>query len=140
MRVHFMSGPEDGKVVYLTTNLPSSKSDSTWREGAIGDSLADIVYPSELDRQGLFVYSIGRDNTCAICIPYDMKISKKHAQILIDKDNKYWLEDMGSTNGTYIPHANNKSIEKRKQIELKDKAFFRIGKTLLMCEIVENEK
>ncbi|MFC1851732.1 FHA domain-containing protein [candidate division CSSED10-310 bacterium] len=44
--------------------------------------------------------SIGRDNDNHIIID-SLTVSSHHARIL-KIDNKYWLEDLGSTNGTYL--------------------------------------
>jgi hypothetical protein len=44
--------------------------------------------------------SIGRDSACKIAIN-DAEVSRKHAR-LVWKENGYVLEDLGSTNGTFI--------------------------------------
>jgi len=50
---------------------------------------------------------IGRAEDSTICVDRD-SISRKHAQIIVE-DTLYQIEDLGSTNGTYI---NDRSIKK----------------------------
>jgi diguanylate cyclase (GGDEF)-like protein len=45
--------------------------------------------------------TIGRSPTCAVWID-DTSVSRAHARILRVGDNRYVVEDLGSTNGTYI--------------------------------------
>ena len=45
--------------------------------------------------------TIGKADDNDLCLPYDKRISKYH--ITITKEgNYYWLEDLKSTNGTYL--------------------------------------
>ncbi|MCL4312902.1 MAG: FHA domain-containing protein [Actinobacteria bacterium] len=44
---------------------------------------------------------IGRGASCDIKLPNDTFASSKHARIY-SQDGLYWLEDLGSTNGTYL--------------------------------------
>jgi pSer/pThr/pTyr-binding forkhead associated (FHA) protein len=43
---------------------------------------------------------IGRDPACQFTIP-DQAISSKHARLYF-KQNQWWVEDLGSTNGTFL--------------------------------------
>lgn len=52
--------------------------------------------------------SIGRQRSCQVCLP-DKAVSKKHAVISADQDGKWTVEDMDSTNKTYL---NDKEIKK----------------------------
>ncbi len=45
--------------------------------------------------------TIGRDTDNQICLPYDNRVSRHHAKIIFEND-EYWIEDMESTNGTYL--------------------------------------
>lgn len=65
--------------------------------------------------------SIGREDSNDIVIK-DNFISKKHAHIIKDQD-LYFIEDLGSANGTYL---NGQRIEDA--IELKDKDMIDIGR------------
>lgn len=45
--------------------------------------------------------TIGRDTRCHVSLPEDSTVSQNHARIY-RKDGRLWLEDLGSTNGTYL--------------------------------------
>ena len=47
------------------------------------------------------VATIGRLAECTISIPYDPDASRKHAQLSI-RNGEWWLNDLGSANGTFI--------------------------------------
>jgi hypothetical protein len=47
---------------------------------------------------------IGRTSNCAISIPDDAFVSQIHARVFI-ADGMSWVEDLGSTNGTYLNGA-----------------------------------
>jgi len=46
-------------------------------------------------------FTIGRIETNDLPLPLDPRISAKHARITRDGP-QYWLEDLGSSNGTYL--------------------------------------
>lgn len=66
---------------------------------------------------------IGRGADVVVHIPYDSFCSRKHAQIFI-KDKKYYLEDLKSTNGTYL---NDEKVES--PVELKNNDKIKFGNT-----------
>lgn len=72
-----------------------------------------------LDNRPLLV---GRDPDCDICLQ-DSAVSRKHMQIVIGTD-KYVLEDLASTNGTFI---NDSPI---KRATLNDGDYVRIGSSI----------
>jgi hypothetical protein len=72
------------------------------------------------------VSKVGRDRSNNISINSDHHISRYHAWILHNK-GKFWVEDLGSTNGTLI---NGKPIAERVQIVAGDRITF--GKTELI--------
>lgn len=45
--------------------------------------------------------TVGRASGCQVALPDDSYASQLHARIF-RKDGRYWLEDLGSTNGTYL--------------------------------------
>jgi len=59
-------------------------------------------------------YIVGRDPGCDIVIP-DPYVSRRHARILY-KDNKWYIEDLGSRNGTYV---DSEDIRGKGAVELK---------------------
>jgi len=63
---------------------------------------------------------IGRETDVTVQIPYDSFCSRKHAKIFY-KENKYFLEDLKSTNGTYL---NDILVESPKELKNNDKIKF----------------
>lgn len=45
--------------------------------------------------------SIGRTEENDLALAFDLSVSGKHARVVIDS-GQYWLEDLGSTNGTFL--------------------------------------
>ena len=72
------------------------------------------------------VSKIGRDQTNNIAISTDHYISRHHAWVL-QMQGGYWVEDLGSTNGTLL---NGEILAERKQIFPGDRLTF--GKTELV--------
>jgi hypothetical protein len=72
------------------------------------------------------VSKIGRDQTNNISITNDHYISRHHAGVL-QMQGGYWVEDLGSTNGTLL---NGEILNERKQIFPGDRLTF--GKTELV--------
>jgi hypothetical protein len=59
--------------------------------------------------------TIGRDDTCAVTIP-DTFVSSTHA-LLAWRDGKWWIEDLGSTNGTQL---NNRGVKTATPVAFND--------------------
>lgn len=75
------------------------------------------------------VSKIGRDQTNSIAILKDSYISRHHAWVLFIKGG-YWVEDLGSTNGTLL---NGDLLTERKQIHPGD--CIKLGRTELIFEM-----
>lgn len=75
------------------------------------------------------VSKIGRDQTNSIPLVKDNYISRHHAWILFIKST-YWVEDLGSTNGTLL---NGELLNERKQIFPGD--CLKVGRTELFFEL-----
>lgn len=75
------------------------------------------------------VSKIGRDQTNSVALPKDNYISRHHAWILFIKGS-YWVEDLGSTNGTLL---NGEVLTERKQIFSGDR--LKLGRTELVFEL-----
>ncbi|MRS02285.1 FHA domain-containing protein [bacterium] len=71
---------------------------------------------------------IGREETCDVFIP-DPVISSRHAR-LVYRNTHWWIEDLMSTNGTYL---NDERVGSPAILINGDE--LRIGKTILMVEI-----
>jgi hypothetical protein len=75
------------------------------------------------------VSKIGRDQTNNISITTDHYISRHHAWVL-QMHGGYWLEDLGSTNGTLL---NGELLSERKQMVAGDRIT--LGKTELVFAV-----
>ncbi len=75
------------------------------------------------------VSKIGRDSTNSIPLPKDSYISRHHAWVLFIKGS-YWVEDLGSTNGTLL---NGEILTERRQIFPGD--CLKLGRTELIFEL-----
>jgi pSer/pThr/pTyr-binding forkhead associated (FHA) protein len=71
---------------------------------------------------------IGREETCDVFIP-DPVISSRHAR-LVYRNTHWWIEDLMSTNGTYL---NDERVESPAILINGDE--LRIGKSILLIEI-----
>lgn len=69
--------------------------------------------------------TIGRSDTCSVALEYDNFLSLAHARIFV-KDNKLWIEDLGSTNGTYL---NDRMLKAPAQLKRGD--IIQLGSTTL---------
>lgn len=76
--------------------------------------------------------TIGRDESCTICLN-DPGVSNIHCRIRIPEEKTFILEDMGSTNGTYL---NKKPLKKASQIFYSDRLV--LGKTVLRFFLEES--
>lgn len=75
------------------------------------------------------VSKIGRDKANTISLHNDSYVSRHHAWVLFIKGS-YWVEDLGSTNGTLL---NGEVLSERKQIFPGDR--IKLGRTELVFEL-----
>ena len=68
-------------------------------------------------------YIIGRREDCDIILPYDSQISRQHARLL-NKDGQWFVQDLGSRNGTHIGKQKIDAIT-----PLEPEQMFRVGRT-----------
>ncbi len=71
-------------------------------------------------------FVVGRDEDCDLPVP-DEKVSRKHASILKRDDGRTYLEDLGSTNGTYVDGRRVTEPQ-----ELSGNEQIKVGDTLLL--------
>lgn len=96
-----MSGPKDGTILTFETLLDSGR-------------------PTEI--------TIGRREGCDVCLNYDSQVSREHATVVYDGET-FWLEDLDSTNGTFI---DDERVGGREVIV--PGQLFRVGRTWLRVE------
>lgn len=107
-----MSGPDDGMELILNSNI----------------SQIDI------DADYIAFFTIGRRETCDICIPFDTSVSRLHANIAIDKSYNITLMDRDSRNGTFVGRQRVKDA-----ITMDTGTLFRIGNTWLRVQSLTNK-
>jgi len=69
--------------------------------------------------------TVGRASGCQVALPDDSYASQLHARIF-RKDGRLWLEDLGSTNGTYL---NAKAVSAPVALRRGDRV--QVGRTVL---------
>jgi hypothetical protein len=68
------------------------------------------------------------------CLPLeDERVSREHAQILM-REGKFFLSDMGSTNGTFL---NNEEV--KGEVEIKSGDVIRIGNSIFRLETMKSK-
>ncbi len=77
-------------------------------------------------------YTLGRFPTNDIVIP-DPYVSRRHARLFY-KDGRWFIEDLGSTNGTIVDNEDLRGKEPR---ELKDGSEIVVGLTILKTSFVK---
>jgi len=69
--------------------------------------------------------SLGRSPGCGIALPDDTFVSQVHARVF-RRDGRVWIEDLGSTNGTWL---NDERVESPERLQRGDRV--KIGSTIL---------
>jgi hypothetical protein len=72
--------------------------------------------------------TIGRGGGCTVPLTFDTFVSQVHARAY-ERDGKLWLEDLGSTNGTFV---NGKQV--REPVMLRRGDRVQVGETVLEAE------
>lgn len=76
---------------------------------------------------------IGRDPANSFCVPEDTQMSNSHARILFDPSNgTYILEDVGSTNRTWLRLSNEGEKSINHQLSTSD--IIKIGSTVFLVQ------
>ena len=73
---------------------------------------------------------IGRQAAGAGSLGNDIEISRQHARIASDADGRYLIEDLGSTNGTYV---NGRAVESPVALETGDR--IEMGASALIVQV-----
>ena len=77
---------------------------------------------------------IGRQDDCDLTLA-DPLLSRKHCRVLADENGDYNLEDLSSTNSTYL---NSKEIRKREKLHYGDRIV--VGDTILRFYLEEEAR
>lgn len=73
---------------------------------------------------------IGREDYNTVPLPYDRFVSREHAKLEI-RDNEWIIEDLKSTNGTFID--GERIVDPK---PLNDNMIFKVGRTDLLANII----
>ena len=82
-----------------------------------------------------FEVTIGRLVPSAVLIEDDPEVSRQHARLTL-KDGEWWLEDLGSANGTFIGEF-AKSMRVTTPIKVNPGQIFRVGLTHIRTGLAE---
>ncbi|MBC8171633.1 MAG: FHA domain-containing protein [Anaerolineae bacterium] len=110
-----MSGSLDGKLMrYYASKGQGTSVDAGW------------------------VVTIGRQENNDICLPGDSSISRNHAR-LHWIEHHWWLEDLESTNGTFVTSSDDffKEMRVLKHDPIEIGQIFRVGKTFLRLQTLD---
>lgn len=69
--------------------------------------------PAEIEFDGDSI-SIGRTPDNDVSLPNDTNISRNHAHISLGENDEYWIEDLGSSNGTFV---NNEQVTNKRLLQ-----------------------
>jgi pSer/pThr/pTyr-binding forkhead associated (FHA) protein len=92
------------------------------------DGRSEII---DVSASGMAV-TIGRHAGCGISIPGDPDASRQHARLEF-RDGRWWLEDLGSANGTFVGEF-ARSCRISEAVHLLPGQIFRVGLTRLRLE------
>lgn len=98
------------------------------RRGKGGPLTLTVIAPDELRGQRWEVrdeLTVGRAAACQISLDRDTYVSQMHARVFT-RDGELYVEDLGSTNGTYL---NRKKLTSEMPVERGDR--IQVGKTVL---------
>ena len=107
--VTLMSGPRDGEILVFPVKDPN------------------VQHP--------LVLTIGRREGSDIRLNYDSQVSRLHAHLGFDGES-FWLEDMGSRNGTFV---DEERLEANKRMFIGAGTIFRVGRTWVRLDSLPND-
>lgn len=115
--------PAVARAPTKVTRLPTGEV-----AGAKGDLRLKIVEPAERRGKAFSLgneLTVGRAGGCGVAIPDDTFVSQLHARIFV-KEGRIYLEDLGSTNGTFL---NAKPVTSAVALSRGDR--IQVGRTVL---------
>jgi pSer/pThr/pTyr-binding forkhead associated (FHA) protein len=116
-------GPQPGKFTY---------------SAALGKR-ALLIILSRADFGSTFVIDqpalvLGRQKDCD-CVIDDALLSRHHCRVSVDETGDYWLEDLSSTNATYL---NSRKLQEKVRLSYGDRIM--IGNTILRFYLEEEKE
>ena len=110
-------------VANMVANPEPRSRKRTWR--------LVVTAPESDGRRELWVdgeATVGRGGGCTISVPSDTFVSQVHAR-LTERNGALWIEDLGSTNGTFV---NGKQLTEAVKLRKGDRV--QIGNTLIEAD------
>lgn len=82
--------------------------------------------------------TIGRQEENDICLKYDTFLSRRHGA-LHWRDNRWWLEDRNSRNGTFLEDDDDffEEVQVEGEVPIEQGKLFKVGKTWLRIQVTE---
>lgn len=114
----------ESEVSTLSETKPEPIKDSGLVEQVVKSENARLTGADEI-RITESPYIIGKDETCDFTIRGDTYISRKHARIF-KRGTEYFIEDLDSTNGTFIdgkPAVGKVKLEVGQEVMLADRHY-----------------
>ena len=119
---------EQTRITRFRSNEPEKSQD-----GPPGDACIIVIYGPDLGKRmplGTIPFEIGRSSKNDLFLDQE-SVSRHHARITFDGKH-HWVQDLASTNGTYV----NDEIIREKR--LRDGDLLRVGRTILKFMTGEN--
>lgn len=115
VNIMVMSGVEDGTLMHFSTQQGDGKTD-------------EIVW----------TLSIGRKDENDVVLRNDTYISRAHALLHWDA-GQWWLEDLDSTNGTFLENMADffNDTPVYGSVKLDEGQLFRVGRTWMRLQTIE---
>jgi pSer/pThr/pTyr-binding forkhead associated (FHA) protein len=110
--VMIMSGVEDGLVLNCSADEKGKLVNRDWS------------------------LTIGRRDDNDICLRNDTYMSRHHAYLHFCQ-NRWWLEDVDSKNGTFVEDVSNEDARVNGTIPISEGQLFRVGRTWLRIQAAE---
>ncbi len=109
--VMVMSGVEDGSLLKFRPDKTGELHEEQWS------------------------LNIGRRDENDVCLRNDTFVSRQHAR-LHWRDERWWLEDCDSTNGTFLENMDDFFLDRRVKgiVPLDEGQLFRVGRTWLRIQ------
>ena len=80
----------------------------------------------------------GRLPSCTVCLSHDPDASRQHSRLAL-RDGAWWLEDLGSTNGTFLGEF-AKSEKIAGSVLVSPGQVFRVGRTRFLLESSDGQE
>ena len=106
-------------VAQVQLTYMSGPADGSVRQLALQGSIPEVVF--------------GRESSCSVALPHDPLVSRRHAR-LYWRENSWWLEDFGSSNGTFVGEF-SRAVKVSAPVRVCDGQVFQVGRSRFRFEL-----